>query len=92
MSSAIDAVTPNRAETARATGRPINTAADAFTAGKRLCLQLQLDYCFVTLDSDGIAIENLQLSNNRAEAVRGALIERGIDAGVYDIDPAEYFL
>ncbi len=29
-------------------------------------------------DSDGVAIENLQLSQNRAEAVRVALIERGL--------------
>ena len=29
-------------------------------------------------DSDGQAIENLQLSQNRAEAVRAALIERGL--------------
>jgi D-beta-D-heptose 7-phosphate kinase/D-beta-D-heptose 1-phosphate adenosyltransferase len=50
------AVTPNRAETSRATSRPVQTADDAFAAGKRLCLQLQLDYCFVTLDSDGIAL------------------------------------
>lgn len=31
-------------------------------------------------DSDGQAIENLQLSKNRAEAVRAALIERGLSA------------
>jgi OOP family OmpA-OmpF porin len=31
-------------------------------------------------DSDGVPIENLQLSRNRAEAVRAALVERGIDA------------
>lgn len=32
-------------------------------------------------DSDGVPIENLQLSQNRAEAVRDALIERGIGPG-----------
>jgi OOP family OmpA-OmpF porin len=30
-------------------------------------------------DSDGIPIENLQLSQDRAEAVRAALVERGLD-------------
>jgi outer membrane protein OmpA-like peptidoglycan-associated protein/uncharacterized surface protein with fasciclin (FAS1) repeats len=35
-------------------------------------------------DSDGVPIENLQLSRNRAEAVRAALIERGIPAAVVD--------
>ncbi|MCH8829143.1 MAG: bifunctional heptose 7-phosphate kinase/heptose 1-phosphate adenyltransferase [Planctomycetes bacterium] len=50
------AVTPNRLETQRATGRPIETAEDAFTAGRRLCAELSLDCCFVTLDSDGIAL------------------------------------
>ncbi len=35
-------------------------------------------------DSDGIAIENLQLSQDRAEAVRSALIERGLAAGALE--------
>eukprot|EP00913_Durusdinium_trenchii_P008975 g8441.t1 len=50
------AITPNRLETHRATGRDIATTEDAFAAGARLCAQLELDYCFVTLDSDGIAL------------------------------------
>lgn len=35
-------------------------------------------------DSDGVPIENLQLSQNRAEAVRTALIGRGIAAAAVD--------
>ena len=50
------AVTPNRLETRRATGREIQTPDDAFAAGRILCAQLELDYAFVTLDSDGIAL------------------------------------
>lgn len=50
------AVTPNRLETHRATGRPIENAEDAFAAGRQLCATLDLDYAFVTLDSDGIAL------------------------------------
>jgi D-beta-D-heptose 7-phosphate kinase / D-beta-D-heptose 1-phosphate adenosyltransferase len=50
------AITPNRLETHRATGKNIETAEDAFLAGKRLCAELELDYCFITLDSDGIAL------------------------------------
>jgi D-beta-D-heptose 7-phosphate kinase / D-beta-D-heptose 1-phosphate adenosyltransferase len=50
------AVTPNRLETKRATGREIRSSEDAFAAGRILCAQLELDYAFVTLDSDGIAL------------------------------------
>jgi len=50
------AITPNRAETARAVGRPVSTAEEAFVAGRRLCRELQLDHCFITLDSDGMAL------------------------------------
>jgi D-beta-D-heptose 7-phosphate kinase/D-beta-D-heptose 1-phosphate adenosyltransferase len=50
------AVTPNRLETKRATGREIKTAEDAFAAGRMLCAQLELACAFVTLDSDGIAL------------------------------------
>lgn len=50
------AITPNRLETKLATGREIRTPDDAFAAGRRLCQDLKLDYAFVTLDSDGIAI------------------------------------
>lgn len=35
-------------------------------------------------DSDGQAIDNLQLSQNRAEAVRAVLIERGLSADAVD--------
>jgi OOP family OmpA-OmpF porin len=35
-------------------------------------------------DSDGVPIENLQLSRNRAEAVRTALIGRGIAAAAVE--------
>ena len=52
------AVTPNRLETKRITGREVKTADDAFAAGRDLCAQLNLDYAFVTLDSDGIAVIN----------------------------------
>lgn len=50
------AITPNRSETARATGNGINSSEDAFAAGRRFCAELELDYCFITLDSDGIAL------------------------------------
>lgn len=50
------AITPNRLETSRATGMEILTTEDAFAAGRKLCEQLKLDYAFVTLDSDGIAL------------------------------------
>ncbi|MGE3314640.1 MAG: PfkB family carbohydrate kinase [Planctomycetaceae bacterium] len=50
------AVTPNRLETKRATGREIATTEDAFSAGRRLCAEFELDHAFVTLDSDGIAL------------------------------------
>lgn len=49
------AVTPNRLETKRATGFEIKTTEQAFSAGKKLCEMLELEYAFVTLDSDGIA-------------------------------------
>jgi OOP family OmpA-OmpF porin len=35
-------------------------------------------------DSDGAPIENLQLSQNRAQAVQAALVERGLDADVVE--------
>lgn len=50
------AITPNRSETGKAVGRPIRTAEDAFAAGRRLCLELDLAQCFITLDSDGVAL------------------------------------
>ena len=50
------AITPNRLETKLATGREIATKDDAFEAGQLLCGRLGLEYAFVTLDSDGIAL------------------------------------
>lgn len=50
------AVTPNRLETRRATGRAINTIEDAIAAGRRLCAELALDHAYITLDSDGIVV------------------------------------
>lgn len=50
------AITPNRLETQLATGRDIHSIDDAFVAGRRLCNQLELQFSFITLDSDGIAL------------------------------------
>ncbi len=49
-------VTPNRLETRLATGIDVKTPDDAFCAGQVLCEQLGLDYAFITLDSDGMAL------------------------------------
>lgn len=49
------AVTPNRLETKRATGLEIKSIEQAVLAGQSLCRHLQLDYAYITLDSDGIA-------------------------------------
>lgn len=58
------AITPNRLETQTATKREIKTTEDAFAAGHQLCKFLGLDYAFVTLDSDGIA---MVMANGTAE-------------------------
>jgi D-beta-D-heptose 7-phosphate kinase/D-beta-D-heptose 1-phosphate adenosyltransferase len=50
------AVTPNRLETRLATGKEIVEVQQAFEAGAALCQSLGLDYAFITLDSDGIAL------------------------------------
>jgi D-beta-D-heptose 7-phosphate kinase/D-beta-D-heptose 1-phosphate adenosyltransferase len=50
------AVTPNRMETKRATGREIARIDDAIAAGRRLCADLAIDHAFITLDSDGIVV------------------------------------
>ena len=50
------AITPNRTETARATGRVIATVEDGLAAASLLCGDLELDTAFVTLDSDGIVL------------------------------------
>ena len=73
------AVTPNRLETRRATGIEIRTPTDAFAAGRRLCAEFQLDYAFVTMDSDGIA---LTLSDGTSHMLRTRKRE------VYDITGA----
>lgn len=49
-------ITPNRLETGLAVGATISTPDDAFRAGQELCTRLGLEYAFVTLDSDGIAL------------------------------------
>jgi D-beta-D-heptose 7-phosphate kinase/D-beta-D-heptose 1-phosphate adenosyltransferase len=49
-------MTPNRTEAGLASGMKIVTPDDAFLAGHKLCRQLKLDLCIVTLDRDGMAI------------------------------------
>jgi D-beta-D-heptose 7-phosphate kinase/D-beta-D-heptose 1-phosphate adenosyltransferase len=49
-------VTPNRAETERATGIPVRTVADAERAGRRLAADLGLGAALVTLDRDGMLL------------------------------------
>ncbi|MFO0919065.1 MAG: D-glycero-beta-D-manno-heptose 1-phosphate adenylyltransferase [Planctomycetaceae bacterium] len=49
-------VTPNRSETAKATGREVRSIDDAYAAGKQLVEKFQLDMAFVTLDRDGIVL------------------------------------
>jgi D-beta-D-heptose 7-phosphate kinase/D-beta-D-heptose 1-phosphate adenosyltransferase len=96
------AITPNRLETKQATGRNIETKEDAFAAGKILCAQLQLDYVFVTLDSDGIALVtsggSAQLLPTRKREVYDitgagdmvlAMIGVGAAAGVQPVDLAQ---
>ena len=50
------AVTPNRTETGRAVGSPVETVADAEAAGRLLCERHGLEHAFVTVDSDGIVL------------------------------------
>lgn len=49
-------VTPNRLETFRATGIQVRTPEDAYEAGAKLCRELNLDFAYITLDSDGMAL------------------------------------
>jgi len=49
-------MTPNRTEAGMASGIKITTAEDAVSAGHKLCRQLKLDLCIVTLDRDGMAL------------------------------------
>lgn len=93
------AVTPNRLETRRATGIEIKSTAQAFAAGQRLCEVLDLEYAYVTLDSDGIAFvradghaEMLPTRKREVYDITGAgdmvlaMIGVGLAAGC---DPAE---
>lgn len=49
------AITPNRSETAHATGRTVDSIEAGLEAAACLCRNLDLETAFVTLDSDGIA-------------------------------------
>ena len=73
------ALTPNRLETSRAVGHPIQSDQQAFAAGKTLVAENALDFVFVTLDSDGIAVVR-----DNGEAVRLPTRKRQ----VYDITGA----
>jgi D-beta-D-heptose 7-phosphate kinase/D-beta-D-heptose 1-phosphate adenosyltransferase len=50
------AITPNRSEAGAATGRTVQTAADAAAAARDLLGRLDLETVFVTLDRDGIFV------------------------------------
>lgn len=54
--SGATAMTPNRTETGKATGRTLKNYNDAYAAGQQLVDQLGLDRIFVTLDKDGVAV------------------------------------
>ncbi len=51
------AITPNRAEAQLATGRPMRSAADASAVADHLMKQLNLDACVLTLDRDGMYLQ-----------------------------------
>lgn len=73
------AMTPNRTETGKATGRTLRTYEDAFAAGEHLVRELGLERIFVTLDKDGVAIV-------RSDGTRAAFPTRQRE--VYDITGA----
>ncbi len=50
------AITPNRLETGLATGRVLQTPAEALAAGAQLREQLDLEAAIVTLDKEGMAL------------------------------------
>ncbi len=50
------AMTPNRTEAGLATGIRIETTDDALRAGRKLCRELKMQHCIVTLDRDGMAL------------------------------------
>jgi D-beta-D-heptose 7-phosphate kinase / D-beta-D-heptose 1-phosphate adenosyltransferase len=95
------AVTPNRMETKRATGREIAKIDDAIAAGRRLCADLGLDHAFITLDSDGIVVtradgsaEHLATRKREVYDITGAgdmvlaMIGVGAAAGIAPFDLA----
>ncbi len=51
------AITPNRAEAQLAAGRPMRNSADAPAVASRLIAQLSLDVCILTLDRDGMFLQ-----------------------------------
>ncbi|MHC4818836.1 MAG: D-glycero-beta-D-manno-heptose 1-phosphate adenylyltransferase [Planctomycetota bacterium] len=61
------ALTPNRSETGAATGRTILTYEDASSAAGELIERLDLETVFVTLDRDGIFVQE---SDGRGSALR----------------------
>lgn len=92
-------VTPNRLETFRATGIQVRSPEEAFAAGRKLCVELDLEYAFITLDSDGMALvhkdgrgEMLPTRRREVYDITGAgdmvlaMIGVGLAAG---IDPAD---
>ena len=50
-------VTPNRPETARATGLPVDDVEEARTAGRKLLDDLDLQFALITLDRDGMLLQ-----------------------------------
>ena len=52
----LSAITPNRSESAQATGLGISTAADAEVAARKLIDDLELEAVVMTLDREGIAV------------------------------------
>jgi len=95
------AVTPNRLETRRATGREIVSIDDAIAAGRRLCAEFQLDHAYITLDSDGIVVtqadgaaEHLPTRKREVYDITGAgdmvlaMIGLGSAAGMHPFDLA----
>lgn len=95
----VTGVTPNRSETAKATGRSVQTIADAGICGQQLVRDYRLEMAFVTLDRDGILLakksgENLHLPTRVREVydVTGAgdmvlaMFGVGMAAGVDPVD------
>jgi D-beta-D-heptose 7-phosphate kinase/D-beta-D-heptose 1-phosphate adenosyltransferase len=51
-------LTPNRTEASTATGTKIHTSVDAANAGRKLCLDLDIDTVLLKLDREGLVICN----------------------------------